>query len=79
MEDGGHADRATEVSRIAAEGEQRVGGRAKQQRVDDARIALTERVFRSDAMYEHATEIPPGVVSSCNHDELGFVRERRGP
>ena len=40
------ADRAAEMARIAAEGEQRVGGRAEQQRVDHARIPLREGVER---------------------------------
>ena len=38
------ADRAAEVPRVASEGEQRVGGRAEEQRVEDPRIALGERV-----------------------------------
>ncbi len=40
------ADRAAEVPRISPEGEQRVGRRAEQQRVDHARIALREGVER---------------------------------
>ena len=44
VEDRGDPDRAAEVPRIAPEGEQRVGGRAEEQRVDHARIALRERV-----------------------------------
>ena len=44
VKDRGDADRAAEVPRIAPEGEQRVRGRAKEQRVDHARIALRERI-----------------------------------
>ena len=44
VEDRGDPDRAAEVSRVAPEGEQRVGGRAKEERIDHARIALRERV-----------------------------------
>ena len=44
VEDRGDADRAAEVPRVTSEGEQRVGGRAKEERVDDARIALRQRV-----------------------------------
>ncbi len=44
VEDRGDPDRAAEMPRIAAEGEQRVGGRAEEQRVDHPRIALRERV-----------------------------------
>jgi hypothetical protein len=46
VQDRGHADGATEVPRIVAEGEQRVGGRAEQERVDYARIALRQGVER---------------------------------
>ena len=46
VQDGRDADRAAEVSRIAAEGEERLGGRPKQERVDHARIALRERIER---------------------------------
>ena len=38
------ADGAAEMSRVSPEGEQRVGSRAKQERIDHARIALRERV-----------------------------------
>ena len=44
VQDRGDSDRAAEVPRIAAEGEQRVRGRAEEQRVDHARIALCERI-----------------------------------
>ena len=44
VEDRGDPNRAAEVPRIAPEGEQRVRGRAEEQRVEDARIALRERV-----------------------------------
>ena len=44
VEDRGDPDRATEVSRVSTEREQRVGGGAEEQRVNDARIALCERV-----------------------------------
>ena len=44
VQDGGDSDRAAEMPRIASEGEQRVGGRAEEQRVDHPRIALRERV-----------------------------------
>ena len=40
----GDADRAAKVPRVTTEGEQGVGGRAKEQRVDHPRIALGERV-----------------------------------
>ena len=44
VENRGDADRAAKVPWVTTEGEQGVGGRAKQQRVDHPRIALGERV-----------------------------------
>jgi hypothetical protein len=44
VQDRGDPDRATEVSRVSTEREQGVGGGAEEQRVNDARIALCERV-----------------------------------
>jgi hypothetical protein len=40
----GDADRAAEVPRILAEGEERVGGRPEEQRVDHKRIARRKSV-----------------------------------
>jgi hypothetical protein len=40
VEDGGDTDRAAEVTRVTPEGEQGVGGRAKEKPVDDPWIAL---------------------------------------
>ena len=40
----GDADRAAEMARIAPEGEERLGGRAEEERVDHARIALRQGV-----------------------------------
>ena len=44
VEDRGDTDRAAEVTRVTAEREQRVGGRAEKERVDHPGIALGERV-----------------------------------
>src|SRR6267143_6211281 len=44
VQDRGDADGAAEMSWVSTEGEQRVSGRAKEQCVDHARIALRERV-----------------------------------
>ena len=44
MEDRGDPNRAAEVTRVAPEGEQRLGGGMEQERVDDPRIALCEGV-----------------------------------
>ena len=46
VEDRGDADRAAEVSGIVTEGEQRVGRRAKEERVDDPGIPLRECIQR---------------------------------
>ena len=40
----GDADRAAEVPRITPEGEQGVGRSAEEQRIDNPRIALCERI-----------------------------------
>ena len=53
VEDGRDADRAAEAAGIAAEGEQRVGGRPEQERVDHAWIALRERVERMGQGEDH--------------------------
>jgi hypothetical protein len=44
VQDGGDADRAAEMPRVSPKGEERVGGRSKQQRIDHARIPLSQRV-----------------------------------
>jgi hypothetical protein len=44
VQDGRDAERAAEVAWVAAEGEQRVGRRAEEERVEHAGIALGERV-----------------------------------
>src|SRR5712691_7340986 len=44
VEDRGDPNRAAEMLRIAPEGEQRVGGRAEEERVEHARIALCEGI-----------------------------------
>ena len=38
------ADRAAEMPRVPTEGEQRIGGGTKEQRIDNPRIALCERI-----------------------------------
>jgi hypothetical protein len=46
VKDRGDPDRAAQMPRIVPEGEQRVGGRAEEECVDHARIALREGVER---------------------------------
>ena len=73
-----HAEKTNfraEVSRIAAEGEQRVGGRAKQQRVDDARIALGERV-QGMRQGEHDVEVLHEEQLGTAAGEPALFRER---
>ena len=46
VQDGRDADGAAEVSRVAAEGEEGLGGGAEEERIEDARIPLRERIER---------------------------------
>ena len=46
MQNCGDADRAAEMPRVPTEGEERLGRGAKEQRIDDPRIALGERIER---------------------------------
>jgi hypothetical protein len=93
VEDGGHADRAAQVSRIAPEREQRVSGCTKEQGVDDARIALSERIERMGQREDHmkvrnrqevrtAGLDPPGTRPGLARGTVaiatGVVRDPRG-
>ena len=69
------ADRAAEMARIASEGEQRVGGRAKEERVDHARIALRERVERV-RQREDDVEVRNGQQVGLARREPPFLGER---
>ena len=66
VKDGGDADRATEMARIAAEGEEGLGGGAEQQGVDHARIALREGIERVGEREDH--------MKVWNREQLGAAR-----
>ena len=53
VQDGGDADGAAEVAGIPAKGEQRLGRRPEQERVEDARVALRERIERVGQREDH--------------------------
>src|SRR5216684_2188725 len=68
VEDRGDPDGATEVPRVSAEGEQRVGRRAKEERIDHPRIALGERV-EGVRQSEHD-------VAVRNREQIGATRRQ---
>ena len=53
VQDGGDADGAAEVAGVAPEGEQGLGGRPEQERVEHPRIALRERIERVGQREDH--------------------------
>ncbi len=66
VEHRGDADRAAQMPRVAPEGEQRVGGRAEEQRVEHARIALRAGVEGVGHGEDH--------VKVRDRQEVGFAR-----
>jgi len=58
VEDGRDADRPAQMPWIAAEGEQRVGGRPEEERVDHARIARRECIERPDLRVPRQLKVP---------------------
>ena len=77
VQDRGDPDRAAEVPRIAAEGEQRVGGRAEEQRIDHARIALRQRI---EQMRERQDDVAVRNGQEVGGDPLvGSDSEDDGP
>ena len=75
VQDRGDPDRATQMPRIAPEGEQRVGSRAEEEGIEDARIPLGQRI---EQMREGEDDVEVGnreqVGSACR--EPPFLGER---
>src|SRR2546427_13030780 len=74
VEDRGAADITTEVARVAAKGGERGHDRAEEQRVDDARIALSEWVQRVGER-EHDVEVLDGEQFGAPGGEPALFRE----
>lgn len=75
VEDRRDPDDATEVPRVSAEGEQRVGRRAKQERIDHPRIALGEWV-EVVRQCEDDVEVRNGEEIGATRSQPSFLGQR---